>query len=121
MRFLKPIRKMILQGLADLKAISPEFKDQVIGNTSSKIVFRQDVSSDAEEWSKMAGTFSSNKKTYQVMGEEMEEMTGLGSLRHTKEMKIEFDIFKNLSKGQAVLIDKRRHKEDLVKIWRPVL
>ena len=50
----------------------------------------------------MAGTFSSRKKTYQITGTEMdEEMTGLGSLRDAKEMKIEFDVFKKLSQGQA--------------------
>ena len=113
---------LFCQGLSDLSSVTPDFKNQIIGNTINKIIFRQDVSSDAEEWAKMAGTFSSNKKTYQVMGgESLDEMTGLGSLRHTKEMKIEFDIFKNLSKGQAVLIDKAEHKEDLIKIWRPIL
>ena len=33
-------------------------------------------------------------------------------------MRIEFDVFKKLSQGQAVLIDKSCHKEDLVKIYR---
>ena len=50
-----------------------------------------------------------------------EEMTGLGSVREVKEMKIEFDVFKKLSPGQAVLIDKVHHKEDLFQVWRPIL
>ncbi|MDE0092372.1 MAG: DUF853 family protein [Oligoflexia bacterium] len=113
---------LFCQGLSDLSSITPDFKNQIVGNTINKIVFRQDVSSDAEEWAKMAGTFSSKKKTYQIMGSESEEeMTGLGSLRNIKEMKIEFDIFKNLSKGEAVLIDKADHKEDLLQVWRPIL
>ena len=75
-----------------------------------------------EEWAGIARTFSSKKKTYQIAGSENnEEMTGIGSLRDVKEMKIEFDVFKRLSVGQAVLIDKFLHKEDLFHVWRPAL
>ena len=110
---------LFCQGLADLKAVNSEFKEQIIGNTANKIIFRQDVPEDAEVWSSMAGTFSSQKRTWQVSGSEVEEnMTGVGSVRDVKEMRIEFDVFKKLSVGQAVLIDKSRHKEDLLKVWR---
>ena len=110
---------LFCQGLADLKAITPEFKEQIIGNTANKIIFRQDVPEDAEVWSSMAGTFSSLKRTWQVSGPEAEgQMTGMGSVREVKEMRIEFDVFKKLSPGQAVLIDKAHHKEDLLKVWR---
>ena len=126
--FLKQARSsrigihLFCQGLSDLSSITFDFKNQIIGNTVNKILFRQDVGSEAEEWAKVAGTFSSKKKTYQISGTESdEEMTGLGSLRDTKEMKIEFDVFKKLSQGQAVLIDKAFHKEDLFQVWRPVL
>ena len=113
---------LFCQGLADLSKVSSSFKDQIVGNTVSKIIFRQDVAKDAEEWAGIAGTFSSKKKTYQVSGSEnKEEMTGMGSIRDVKEMKIEFDVFKRLSVGQAVLIDKFLHKEDLFHVWRPVL
>ena len=110
---------LFCQSLADLKAITPEFKEQIIGNTVNKIIFRQDVPEDAELWSSMAGTFSSRKKTFQVSGSETEEqLTGMGSIREAKEMRVEFDVFKKLSPGQAVLIDKAHHKEDLLKIWK---
>ena len=110
---------LFCQGLADLKAITPEFKEQIIGNTVSKIIFRQDVPEDAELWSSMAGTFSSSKRTYQMTGSETEEqLTGVGSVREVKEMRVEFDVFKKLSPGQAVFIDKAHHKEDLLKIWK---
>ena len=113
---------LFCQGLADLNAVSFEFKDQVIGNTSSKIIFRQDVVKDAETFARIAGTFSSTKRTYQTMGAQSEEeMTGMGSLREVKEMRIEFDVFKRLSQGQAVLIDKFSQKEDLFQVWRPEL
>ena len=113
---------LFCQGLSDLSRLSPDFKNQIIGNTVNKILFRQDVGSDAEEWAGIAGTFSSQKKTYQITGSETdEEMTGMGSIRDVKEMKIEFDVFKKLSQGQAILIDKVLHREDLFKVWRPVL
>lgn len=114
---------LFCQGLSDLSKVSPDFKNQIIGNTALKILFRQDVGRDAEEWSSIAGTFSSRKKTWQVSGtaEMDEEMTGMGSVREVKEMKIEFDVFKRLSPGQAVLIDKFSHREDLFQVWRPIL
>ena len=113
---------LFCQGLSDLSRLTSDFKNQIIGNTINKILFRQDVGSDAEEWAKVAGTFSSRKKTYQITGTETEEeMTGLGSLRDAKEMKIEFDVFKKLSQGQAILIDKASHREDLFQVWRPAL
>ena len=111
---------LFCQGLSDLSQLSPDFKNQIIGNTTNKIIFRQDIGDDAEEWAKIAGTFSSHRKSYQITGvEESEEMTGIGNVREVKEMKIEFDVFKNLSQGQAVLIDKASHREDLLQVWKP--
>lgn len=113
---------LFCQGLSDLSQVSSDFKNQIIGNTTIKILFRQDIGKDVEEWAGVAGTFSSQKKTYQIIGAEKdEEMTGIGSIRDVKEMKIEFDVFKRLSPGQAVLIDKACHKEDLFQVWRPAL
>ncbi|MDE0151963.1 MAG: DUF87 domain-containing protein [Bdellovibrionales bacterium] len=113
---------LFCQGLSDLSQVNNDFKNQIIGNTTIKILFRQDIGKDVEEWAGVAGTFSSQKKTYQIIrAEKDEEMTGIGSIRDVKEMKIEFDVFKRLSPGQAVLIDKACHKEDLFQVWRPAL
>ena len=113
---------LFCQGLSDLSRIDSDFKNQIVGNTANKIIFRQDVANDAEEWALMAGTFPSRKTTYQVSGlDTREEMIGTGSVREVKEMKIEFDVFKRLSPGQAILIDKFSHREDLFKVWRPGL
>ena len=113
---------LFCQGLSDLSRLGSDFKNQIIGNTINKILFRQDVGNDAEEWALMAGTFSSKKTTYQISGVDTEEeLIGTGSVRNVKEMRIEFDVFKKLSQGQAVLIDKYFHKEDLFQVWRPVL
>ena len=111
---------LFCQGLSDLSGVSPEFKNQIIGNTASKIIFRQDVARDVEEWALMAGTLPSKKITYQVSDMDThQEMIGTGSVREVKEMKIEFDVFKRLSPGQAILIDKAKHREDLFQVWRP--
>ena len=111
---------LFCQGLSDLSRLGSDFKNQIVGNTANKIIFRQDVASDVEEWALMAGTFSSKKTTYQVSGlDSREEMLGTGSVREVKEMKIEFDVFKRLSTGQAILIDKFFHREDLFQVWRP--
>ncbi|MDE0118675.1 MAG: TraM recognition domain-containing protein, partial [Bdellovibrionales bacterium] len=113
---------LFCQGLSDLSRLGSDFKNQIIGNTINKILFRQDVGNDAEEWALMAGTFSSKKTTYQISGlDTEEELIGTGSVRKVKEMRIEFDVFKKLSQGQAVLIDKCFHREDLFQVWRPVL
>ena len=114
---------LFCQGLSDLSRLGSDFKNQIVGNTASKIIFRQDVGNDAEEWALMAGTFSSKKTTYQVSDIDTgrEEVVGTGSVREVKEMKIEFDVFKRLSQGQAVLIDKYSHREDLFQVWRPVI
>ena len=113
---------LFCQGLSDLSRLGSDFKNQIIGNTANKIIFRQDVGNDVEEWALMAGTFSSKKTTYQVSDlDRREEMTGIGSVREVREMKIEFDVFKRLSVGQAILIDKFSHREDLFQVWRPVI
>ena len=57
---------LFCQGLSDLSRLDSDFKNQIVGNTINKILFRQDVGSDAEEWAKVAGTFPTRKKTYQI-------------------------------------------------------
>jgi hypothetical protein len=44
--------------------------------------------------------------------------TGGGNAREAKQMCIEHDVFKRLSVGKAVLIQKSPAKEDLVELWR---
>ena len=124
--FLKQVRSadmgvhLFCQGLADLNVVSRSFCDQVFGNTATKIVLRQDVSEDCEKWASTAGTMDSVSRTFQVNDPKLsgvEEKTGLGSLFETKKMKIEHDIFKNLKRGQAVLINKIKTKEDLFQVF----
>ena len=120
--FLKQVRSaglgchLFFQTLADLKAVSPQFEDQVLGNTALKVIFRQDVPKDCEKLSRSAGTVDDYEETRQISDK---KPTGLGSLSETKKMKIEFDLLKTLKRGQAVIIDKLSSLEDVVKIYKP--
>ncbi len=111
---------LFCQGLADLKAVSSEFSDQILGNTAYKLIFRQDVPQDCETWSSVCGTIEDKAMTFQVSSQEMLsefEKTGLGSLFNTKKMKVDFDVFKSLKRGQALLIDKLQNKQILLQVY----
>ncbi len=43
--------------------------------------------------------------------------TGLGSLFNTKKMKVDFDVFKSLKRGQALLIDKLQNKQIFLQVY----
>lgn len=110
--------RLFYQGMADLRAVSPEFEDQVLGNTLTKIILRQDVDSDVEKWSGMAGTVSDLIESYQIEDTVLMKIrTGMGNMHEGKRMKIDFDVFKQLGKGQAVVIDKGRRIQDVIEIW----
>ena len=122
--FLKQVRStkigvtMLCQGMADLRAVSPEFEEQVLGNTLTKIIFRQDINNDVENWSAMAGTVDSLIQTHQTSSSlGSSSKTGKGSLHEGKKMKIDFDVFKSLTRGQGVLIDKGRGIQDVFSVW----
>ena len=109
---------MLCQGMADLRAVSPEFEEQVLGNTVIKLVFRQDVPSDVETWTNVAGTIDDVSTSHQFAHEYGSNLkTGVGNMAKVKKVKIEHDVFKSLKRGQAVLIDKGRGLVDLVSIW----
>ncbi len=110
--------RLFYQGMADLRDVSPAFENQVLGNSLIKIVLRQDVDEDVEKWSGMAGTIDSYIHSYQTETSLLgENRTGTGNVHVGKKTKIEFDVFKNLGVGQAVVIDKGRQLQDLIQIW----
>jgi hypothetical protein len=122
--FLKQVRStkigvhLFCQGIADLKAVSPEFASQVLGNTVTKIVFRTDLPEDAETWAGIAGTIDAFDSSYQVQRYgPFVERTGSGTQNPSKKMKVDFDVFKCLKRGQAVIIDKNSGNQDLISIW----
>lgn len=110
--------RLFYQGMADLRDVSPEFEKQVLGNSLTKIILRQDINDDVETWSGMAGTVDAYIHSYQTESGLMgSSKTGMGNLHEGKKVKIDFDVFKELGKGQAVVIDKGRKIEDVIQIW----
>ncbi|MFZ3229926.1 MAG: helicase HerA-like domain-containing protein [Pseudobdellovibrio sp.] len=122
---LKTIRSIgiglniFFQSIADLRTISPEFAEQIMGNTKVKIILRQDNTTDVETWSAMAGTIDSVIMSHQTNESGIvESKTGMGNMHEGKKMKVDFDVFKSLPVGQAVVINKGRHTCDLISIWQ---
>jgi len=110
---------LFFQGIADLKAVSTDFAEQILGNTKIKIILRQEIHTDVETWSAMAGTVDSDIQSHQTESSGLASTkTGLGNVHEGKKVKIEFDVFKNLSVGEAIVINKGRHIHDLIKIWQ---
>lgn len=110
---------LFMQGIADVEAINKPLANQVLGNTKVKIILRQDIDTDVETWSSMAGTEDAEIESYQINADGiLSSRTGMGNVHEGKKMKIDFDVFKNLNVGQAVVINKGRHSQDLIQIWQ---
>lgn len=110
---------LFFQGLADLNVVSPDFKSQVQQNCITKIILRCDDPEEADFWASVAGTKDAIEQSYQVEDSGfMQTRTGMGNQRNTKEMAVEHDVFKQISIGQAVLIQKSPHRIDLLNLYR---
>lgn len=111
---------LFFQSIADLKKVSPEFKDQVLSNCINKIILRTDDPEECEFWASVAGTKDDIEQSYQVENSSgiFTTKTGMGNQRNTKSMIVEHDVFKQLSIGQAVFIQKSPHKVDLINLYR---
>ena len=99
------------QELADLSRVDEGFCQQVLGNTSAKIVHRQDVPDSAELIARIAGTEQTYKPTYQVDESAVHGMlgnarTGFGSARPVEEFLIHPNTIKRLTTGRALVIRK---------------
>lgn len=107
------------QGIADTRQVSPEFADQILGNTVNKFILRQDLKDDVETWSAMAGTKDTVIESHQTNNSLLggTEETGMGNIHEGKAVLIDFDVFKKLTTGHAVLIDKKRHINCAFAIW----
>ncbi len=110
---------LFFQSLSDLDKVSPEFKSQVQQNCITKVILRTDDPEEADFWSSVAGTIDVIERSHQVedMGP-MQTKTGMGNQRMSKSMAVEHDVFKQLSIGQAVLIQKSPLKVDLINLYR---
>jgi type IV secretory pathway TraG/TraD family ATPase VirD4 len=87
------------QTLSDLDKISEEFKNQILGNTNIRFVFRQDIPKDAETWAAFFGTKQVVKQTYRATDG---KATGESSNRESKEFRIHPDTIKELDVGECV-------------------
>lgn len=87
------------QTLSDLRKVSPTFEGQLMGNINNRFIFRVDVSEDAEKLSKLFGTQTVSKQTYQTDGG---STTGKGSARDVQEFRIHPDLIKELKTGECV-------------------
>ncbi len=107
------------QGIADTRQVSPDFAEQILGNTVNKFILRQDLKNDVETWSAMAGTKDTVIESHQTSRNLLNssEATGLGNVHEGKSVLIDFDVFKKLTTGHAVLIDKKRHINCAFAIW----
>lgn len=111
---------MYTQGLADLAKINEQFESQVFGNNMTTFIFRLNVSEEIEKLISSAGTVDTIEQSYQVEKFGISYFkTGAGNMRNTKQMLIEHDVVKNLSVGQAIVIERGPLKSDLIQVWNP--
>lgn len=95
------------QSFADLERSVNEqggsFRNQILGSVNTLIVHRLNAPEDAELGAQFAGTYLKPETTAQVVGR---QPTGAGSVRVTREFNIGPDKFKELKRGEAVVIAK---------------
>jgi conjugal transfer pilus assembly protein TraD len=97
------------QELADLERAAEGFRDQVLGNTATKLAHRQDVPASADTLAAIAGTRQTWHRTYQtnsIFSAGLAEDTGMGSKRLVDEYLVHPNTLKTLRTGEAVLIRK---------------
>jgi energy-coupling factor transporter ATP-binding protein EcfA2 len=105
------------QELADLERAAEGFRDQVLGNTATKIAHRQEVPASADTLASVAGTRQTWHRTHQthsVFGAGMAEDTGIGTKRLVDEYVVHPNTLKTLRTGEAVLI--RKHPRPDVRV-----
>ncbi|MDQ4040701.1 MAG: DUF853 family protein [Actinomycetota bacterium] len=110
------------QELADLDRAADGFRDQVLGNTATKIAHRQDVPLSADTLALIAGTRQTWHRTYQtdalIAGSTTNFDTGMGTKRIQDEYRVHPNTLKTLRTGEAVLI--RKHPRPDVHVIRIV-
>src|SRR5581483_2233272 len=101
------------QELADLDVAGPGFRDQVIGNCSLKVAFRQDCPASAELWAEIVGTEASWVETIQtahrsagLLAPPTGHATGAISLRSAEQFIRHPNLYKRLPQGRCVVITK---------------
>ena len=104
------------QSLSDLEEVDEHFKEQIIENTNSYIVMRQNSAVNAEAWANIIGTKETMDVTYQISSN---TDTGMGSARRTREFIYHPDDIKNLPRGVGFLISKDNNFKTKIIINKP--
>jgi type IV secretory pathway TraG/TraD family ATPase VirD4 len=110
---------MFCQGLEDLDVVSPEFRRQSISNPMTTISLRVVDNETVNEVAAIAGTIDALEQSYQVQGKMFRTKTGMGNLRHTKQMRVEHDVLRNLENLQGVVIKKSPSQIDGIQVFFP--
>lgn len=97
------------QTMADMDAGAPElgsaFARQILGSVNLFLIHQLNEPDDAETLARVIGTTSNIELTGQVEGD---KFTGTGSARQVREFVIHPDIFRSLSTGEAIVINKNK-------------
>lgn len=111
---------LITQELADLQAVAPAFRDQVLGNVETVIAHRQSTPDSAELVAELAGTDEVWIHTWQT-DEGLPTGTSagstLGSKRRGREFHVAPDTIKRLQTGEAIVITKNPHAVHQVRVF----
>jgi type IV secretory pathway TraG/TraD family ATPase VirD4 len=98
---------MAHQELADLEAISPELRDQVVGNAATTVSFLQKNPRSAQMMADIAGTRTTVKRTKQLQkGFLFESYSGAESEREVEEYLVHPNQIKTLRVGECFVISK---------------
>jgi conjugal transfer pilus assembly protein TraD len=109
------------QELADLERAAEGFRDQVLGNTATKLAHRQDVPASADTLAGIAGTrqtWHRTRQTSSLINAGVIEETGAGTKRLVDEYLVHPNTLKTLRTGEAVLI--RKHPKPDVRVIRVI-
>lgn len=98
---------MAHQEFADLEAVSPEFRDQVVGNAATTVSFLQKNPRSAELVADIAGTHTTTKITRQIDDTLLfRKYTGIQSEREVEEYLIHPSDVKRLRIGECFIVMK---------------
>jgi len=102
---------LVTQELADLEAVGAQMRDQIVGNLTWLLALRQNVPESAAWLSDVGGSEETwDYVFHEVRGGWGEPSTAAGAARTSRRRgrhpRVEPDEFKDLRKGQGVLIEK---------------
>lgn len=109
---------LLHQSLGDLAIRRTTFQQQIVENTNIKIIMRQDDPFSIEKFAKMGGAKKTLVSTYQTEERMLGTgFTGAGSIREGQTFRIDPDLVRSLSRGEAIVVTKSpRFQIDYVKL-----